>query len=398
MQCAWIQPWVSPVHDTITPLKEYGHIGIEQGVFEYASYCLVNRITLMWIAGSSLPFYLIEAEECIRLCQGTKQELARLITALFTQAALNLSEKSAQATKLEGKWFSEERMLPSLEGNGFILTFYRLLKMTLSYLFGDSLQAYGHIDELLKSRATLFSHYVYGKISFYGALSCIARLPYADNDVESREMLEKLELFEGELKLWAQSAPMNSQHQYESIGRDELSDWRDPALYNAGNAAFDAGELEVALDFYTQALLGTDGDPGENLLFNLELTQRLLEQQQQQEQQQDKSGDQDKPQQDQQDQSQENQQQQDQQDQEKQDQQQQDQQQSEEQKQEQPQPQDAAEDQPEPAEQPAEELEQQMTPEEAMRLLQALDADEEQLRKSIQRRLRGDEKEAEHDW
>jgi Ca-activated chloride channel family protein len=190
----------------------------------------------------------------------------------------------------------------------------------------------------------------------------------------------------------------NSQHQYESIGRDELSDWRDPALYNAGNAAFDAGELETALDLYTQALLGTDGDPGENLLFNLELTQRLLEQQQQQEQQQDKSGDQDKPQQDQQDQSQENQQQQDQQDQEKQDQQQQDQQQSEEQEQEQPQPQDAAEDQSEPAEQPAEELEQQMTPEEAMRLLQALDADEEQLRKSIQRRLRGDEKEAEHDW
>ena len=39
-----------------------------------------------------------------------------------------------------------------------------------------------------------------------------------------------------------------------------------------------------------------------------------------------------------------------------------------------------------------------MTPEEAMRLLQALDADEEELRKSIQRRLRGDEKEAEHDW
>ena len=192
----------------------------------------------------------------------------------------------------------------------------------------------------------------------------------------------------------------NSQRQYESIGSDELSDWRDPALYNAGNAAFDAGELETALDFYTQALLGTEGDPQENLLFNLELTQRLLEQQQQQqEQNQDESGEQDEPQQDQENQSQENQSEQDQEQQQDQ-QQQQDEQQSDEQEQEQPQAQeqDAAEDQPEPTDQPAEEREQQMTPEEAMRLLQALDADEEELRKSIQRRLRGDEKEAEHDW
>ena len=82
----------------------------------------------------------------------------------------------------------------------------------------------------------------------------------------------------------------SSRRQYESIGSDDLSAWRDPALYNAGNAAFDEGELESALDYYTRALLGAEGDPDENLLFNLELTQRLLEEQQQQQQQQDESG------------------------------------------------------------------------------------------------------------
>jgi len=186
----------------------------------------------------------------------------------------------------------------------------------------------------------------------------------------------------------------SAEHQYESISSDELGTWRDPALYNAGNAAFDAGDLESALEYYTRGLLGTDGDPDENLLFNLELTQRLLEQQHQQ---QDESGEQDESQEKQQDGSDQDQ---DQQQQEQQDQEQQDQQQQDEQQQEQspPQKQEAEEDQPDPAEQPAEESEQQMTPEEAMRLLQALDADEEELRKSIQRRLRGNEKEAEHDW
>jgi Ca-activated chloride channel family protein len=189
----------------------------------------------------------------------------------------------------------------------------------------------------------------------------------------------------------------SSRHQYEAIGSDDLSAWRDPALYNAGNAAFDAGELESALDYYTRALLGAEGDPDENLLFNLELTQRLLEQQQEQQQQQDDSGEQDESQEDQQDPSDQDQEQQ-QQDQQQEQQEEQQQPDEQEQEQSQPQEQEAAEDQPDPAEQPAEEREQQMTPEEAMRLLQALDADEEELRKSIQRRLRGEEKEAEHDW
>ena len=90
-----------------------------------------------------------------------------------------------------------------------------------------------------------------------------------------------------------------------------------------------------------------------------------------------------------------------QQDQQDQEQQQQDQQQQEQEQQQQDQQQAPPEEQEqpsEPEEQPAGEQEQQMSPEEAMRLLQALDADEEELRKSIQRRLRGDEKETEHDW
>jgi len=237
MHNAWIRPWVSSVHDTIAPLKEYGYIGIQQGIFEYASYCLGNRTFLMWIIGLPLPVYLKEAEECIRLCERTKQEVTRLITALFTQAALNLSGKPAQVTKLEGEWFSEEHMLPSLEDNIFALTFYRLLKMTLSYLFGDSREAYGHINELLKTRSTLFSHYIYSKISFYSALSCIACLSNTENDVKRREMLERFELFEGELKLWAQSAPMNSQHQYDLVmaekSRIKKENWKAAQLYEA---------------------------------------------------------------------------------------------------------------------------------------------------------------------
>lgn len=192
----------------------------------------------------------------------------------------------------------------------------------------------------------------------------------------------------------------SAMRQFEAIGADPATGLLDPALYNAGNSAFDAGDLQAALDYYTRALLDGDAGPTEDLLHNLELTQRLLEQQEQQQedQEQQESGDEQSDEQDQQQDEQQQDQNQEQQEQE----QNQEQQEQEEQQQEQEQPQAPPEEEPseEPAdqeEQPAEE-QQQMTPEEAMRLLQALDADEEELRKSIQRRLRGDEKETEHDW
>lgn len=192
----------------------------------------------------------------------------------------------------------------------------------------------------------------------------------------------------------------SAMRQFEAIGADPATGLTGPALYNAGNAAFDAGDLETALDLYTQALLDAEGEPAEDLLHNLELTQRLLEQQQEQQDQQQQSGDEKSEEQDPQQDSQQDQQQQqqDQQQQEQQEQQDEQEQQQQEQEQQQQAPPEEPEEEPSEQEQAGEEQERQMSPEEAMRLLQALDADEEELRKSIQRRLRGDEKETEHDW
>lgn len=181
---------------------------------------------------------------------------------------------------------------------------------------------------------------------------------------------------------------------------------RERALYNAGNAAFRAQDLERALELYTDALLTSDAPPSPDLLHNLELAQQLFEQQQQEQQQQQGEDGEPQDQEEQQDQQDQEQQQsdseQDQSDQEQQQEQSEQQQQeseSEPQDQQQPPPseseaQDAAADS---MQAPPPDLEA-MTPEEAMRLLQALDFDEEELRKSIQRRLRGDDEENEHDW
>jgi len=178
-------------------------------------------------------------------------------------------------------------------------------------------------------------------------------------------------------------------------------------LYNAGNAAFAQQDYERALDYYTQALLEGDGAPSPDLLHNLELAQLLQQRQEQQRQDSEESGEDGEPQ------DQENSEQNQDEQQQQQDQQQQDEQQNQESQEQEPQEQEAPPDStgqqpppPEPEDAPSDSLQQavpppdleQMTPEEAMRLLEALDFDEQQLRESIQRRLRGDDEEDEHDW
>ena len=145
------------------------------------------------------------------------------------------------------------------------------------------------------------------------------------------------------------------------------------ATYNAGNAAAMQDKLEAALDMYTRTLLA---DPSnEDAKFNYEFVKRKLKEQQEQEQQQQQGDSQDENQ-EQQDQNQ------DQKDQKQsQDQDQKDQKQN---QQEQDRQNQNSEDQP-PSEERPQRNPEELTREEAERLLQALENEEIQLLRQIQK-------------
>lgn len=182
---------------------------------------------------------------------------------------------------------------------------------------------------------------------------------------------------------------------------------RRSALYNAGNAAFRQQDYERALELYTAAMLEGDSAPDPDLLHNLELAQLLQQQQEQQRQESEESGEEGEPQ----DGESPPEDQQESQDGEQPPPEGEQPPESEQQPEQESAPPDSTGQQPPPPEDgtedagadslqappPPPDLEQ-MTPEEAMRLLEALDFDEQQLRESIQRRLRGGEEEDENDW
>ncbi len=156
------------------------------------------------------------------------------------------------------------------------------------------------------------------------------------------------------------------------------------ASYNAGNAAFQAEQLEQALEHYRRALLN---DPSNaDAKFNYEFAKRRLKEQQQQDQEQ----------QDQQDENQENQENQDQQDQDGEQDQENQQDQEQQQNSEDPgQQQDQQQNQQQKQEQREDPT--QLSEEEAQRILQALENEEEQLLRQVQK-MKTRPRRVEKDW
>jgi tetratricopeptide (TPR) repeat protein len=162
------------------------------------------------------------------------------------------------------------------------------------------------------------------------------------------------------------------------------------SAYNAGNNEFQAQQLEAALENYKKALLA---DPtNADAKFNYEFAKRQLEQQQQQEQQQGDS-EQDQQEQDQQEQNQDG-------DQQQQDQEQQEQQEGEqeqEQNGDQQQDQQEQQEQDQQQQQPQPDDSEQLSRQQAERILQALENEEEELLREVQK-VKGRPRRVEKDW
>ncbi|MCK9997465.1 MAG: VWA domain-containing protein [Candidatus Krumholzibacteria bacterium] len=150
------------------------------------------------------------------------------------------------------------------------------------------------------------------------------------------------------------------------------------ALYNSGTTLLAAGDPGKAAEKLLDSL-AVDDSQGD-ALYNLEVAlRRLQEQQQQEEQEEQEQDDQEK---DQQDQEQKDQEQQEQKDQEKQEQQEQQEQ----------------SDQPENQQEPTEPDPEELTQEQALQILKALDRDEEELKRSVQKRLKGGKPKSGKKW
>jgi len=158
--------------------------------------------------------------------------------------------------------------------------------------------------------------------------------------------------------LYRQEKFQEAANQFQVLGQQEkMAEELGQVYHNLGNSYLQAGRIQESIDAYKQALRNNPADM--ETKYNLAFAQKMLQEQQQQQQQQ---------------------QNQDQQDQQDQDEQQQDEQQQDQQQQQQEQQQQEQQQQQQPEEQ-----QDQISEEDARRLLEALQMDEEELQEKLKK-------------
>ena len=237
-----IRHWKEHVRATLNLLREGYQSGLENGDLEFAAYCACFACQHSYVIGEELTALALDMETYgIAIEQiGQGQAAAFYYHKIFQQVVLNLIGSAENTTRLSGKAYNEEKLLPlHLEvKDRNAINYVFLSKLILCYLFGDFPQAVENAD-----RAEEYLDGVTGMIAvplfhFYDSLARLA--VYSDTpQSERRGILDKVHANQEKMKTWAHHAPMNHQHKFYLVEAE-----RNRVL----------GDFVEAMDYYARGI------------------------------------------------------------------------------------------------------------------------------------------------
>ena len=215
----FIKHWQIHVRETLTPLLEGYHSGLNTGDLDYAALSIMIHFQHSYFSGLELS----ELEQKLALYGESiaqiKQETSLNYQNTLRQFVLNLMGESEDVCVLKGIACDEEKMfLVQTESNdksGIYLI--QLCKGTLSYLFGEYTQAVAQFKfgyPYLESATALFS---LPSFYFYDSLANLAALSqndFLENNKNKNHFLKQVNKNQKQMKKWADNAPMNHLHKY----------------------------------------------------------------------------------------------------------------------------------------------------------------------------------------
>ncbi|GAB4290110.1 MAG: hypothetical protein Fur0025_24810 [Oscillatoriaceae cyanobacterium] len=239
---AFITPWKSHIKENLQPLQEGMQSGLESGDLVYASYCILNYCTYLFVVENRLDGAIEKQKPYISLLLQLKNDLSTYTTKIWMQANLNLQGVTEHHTDLIGEIFDEKVIAPKLQeaNDGWSLFSLYLAKGILCCIFKDHAAA---VANTFKSREYVasvggFMHAATQK--FYHSLAMLAQYNAATPS-QQEEYLELVAANQEQMKIWAHHAPMNFQHQYDLVEAEK---------------ARILGEITAAIALYDKAIAG----------------------------------------------------------------------------------------------------------------------------------------------
>lgn len=219
---ALIINWNEHVHNTLRPLQESYHIGMETGAIEFA--CINTNIYCIHAYLSGKP--LIRLEEETKAYSESfnqfKQETNFNYNEVYRQPMLNFMGRSANPVILTGEAYDEEKMmLQNTERNDKTGTFFiHFNKLILCYYFHEYEKAAFHAAESRKLLEAVLAKFEIPNHHLYEALTLLALYPNAGS--KQGKYLRRIKSNMGKLKTWAKFAPENYQHKYDLLKAELL--------------------------------------------------------------------------------------------------------------------------------------------------------------------------------
>ncbi|BAY11528.1 trifunctional serine/threonine-protein kinase/ATP-binding protein/sensor histidine kinase [Calothrix sp. NIES-2098] len=238
----FVKPWKHHIQESLLPLLEAHHSGLETGDLEYSAYCAYNYCSLSYFLGKELRVLESEMATYSEALDKIKQEVAHNYLKIFRQSVLNLFSEVPFPGKLQGVAYNEDIMLPlHLKANDryAIGTLY-VNKLILCYLFGEYQQA-AEVASLGKEYLDgVTGSFMVPVFHFYDSLTQLAILSQTSSP-EKETLWLRVMANQEKLKQWADIAPMNHKHKFCLI----------KAEYH-----WALGEYLEAMDYYDRAIAG----------------------------------------------------------------------------------------------------------------------------------------------
>ncbi len=208
--------WKEHAANSLDPLLEVYHSGLETGDFEYAGFGISAYIRYAVLLGKPLS----DVEQAIikhqPVMRQLKQEMGAYNLALSHQFAANLRSQCDTPFSLNGDYYQEHALPPHLKQNHSLRMNSALFQLMLCYLLYAFPQAREQADAakpyLTGARGTLVTPVYH----FYASLVYLTQTPGASR-AEQRRLLRKVKASQKRLKIWAKHAPMNYRHKWQLV-------------------------------------------------------------------------------------------------------------------------------------------------------------------------------------
>lgn len=210
-----INPWRVHLKDTLSPLGEAEHRGIENGDLEWASYAAKNRCQNLYFIGQELTEVEQEMTALSHSLNQWQQMNVVQWNKIYRQAVLNLLGRSENPCQLVGEAYNRQEALPLMitanDRNG--LHDYFVNQLMLCYWFENYAEALVNAEEAQNYLDGAIALPVVALFYWYDSLTRMALCDRAEEQ-ECKILLKKVAMNQNRLKKWADHAPMNYLHKY----------------------------------------------------------------------------------------------------------------------------------------------------------------------------------------